>query len=182
MYKEIVDFYIKKLIPSADYNNTKSVKSLDLLFPAFRVKIEDAMKKFNEKYPNVKLVFVETYRSNARQLMHYNNGASKIKKNGMHHYGIACDCAFEFDTDGDGDIEFSYDGDYNYLRECWKAQGLTLLGEWDKGHAQFIPVNNQDILRGEVLAEVKKFQGNNDLVPDGIVGNKTIAKAKELYS
>lgn len=182
MYKEIVDFYIKKLIPSADYNNTKSVKSLDLLFPAFRVKIEDAMKKFNEKYPKVKLVFVETYRSNARQLMHYNNGASKIKKNGMHHYGIACDCAFEFDTDGDGDIEFSYDGDYNYLRECWKAQGLTLLGEWDKGHAQFIPVNNQDILRSEVLAGVKKFQGSNDLVPDGIVGNKTIAKAKELYS
>lgn len=181
-YKEICDWYITKIIPSPEYNVENGIKKPDLLYPAFRAKVEAATKEFNKKYPQMKLVYVETYRSNARQLMHFNNGASKIKKNGMHHFGIAVDCAFVYDTDGDGDTEFTYEGDYPYLRQCWLQQGLKLLGLWDKGHCQFIDADNDQVeLRAEIVHAVKQFQKSNGLVDDGIIGKRTIAKAKELY-
>lgn len=174
----IAEHYLRRLITGANFFSTKPIKDTALLFPPFLQLLQKSIDKFNVKYPAVKVVYVETYRSNALQLQHYNNGASGIKKNGMHHYGIAADLAFNING------KFTYNGDYKYLRECHTAAGLHLLGAWDIGHVQYIPANANDqaALRLTVNNAVKAFQRKHGLTADGIAGPKTIAKAKEVYS
>lgn len=173
--KNIAEFYIKKLIPSDKYLNVLPCKDRSLLLPEFNDAVSRSIAKFQSRYPDVEVVFVETFRSNALQLKHFKNRASKIKSNGMHHYGIAVDLAFKIEG------EFSYQGDYKYLRECHEMEGLKLLGLWDAGHVQYVPVVKQADLRNTVLMSIKEFQKQNGLTPDGIVGAKTIAKAKTIY-
>ena len=175
MLKDIADFFVSKLIPSPDFNNKNQVRDTALLVPEFYALVKKAIAKFNETYKGVEVVFVETYRSNALQLIHFNNGASKISKNGMHHYGIAVDCAFKVNG------KFTYNGDYKLLRKCFQDVGLHLLGLWDMGHVQYIPVDQQTALRNAVDGAIKMFQREHGLIADGIPGPKTIAKAKEIF-
>lgn len=174
--KAIADFYIKSLIKSDKYFSPNPVKDETLLYPPFLNKVKASISEFNKTYPNIDVIFVETYRSNTLQLTHFNNGASKIKKNGMHHYGIAVDIAFKING------KFSYNGDYKLLRECHRKQGLELLGVWDMGHVQFVKVSEQATLRNAVDRAVRNFQFDNGLTVDGVVGKKTQAKAKEIFS
>lgn len=171
----IAEFYVQKLIPSAEYDSPKATRKTELLYPPFHEKLQKSIEEFHVLYPDVEIVFVETYRSNTLQLKHFNSGASKIRKNGMHHYGIAVDIAFIIDG------EFTYQGDYKHLRECHSMNGLHLLGAWDIGHVQFVPVSQQTSLRREVDKAVKAFQKSYGLVVDGIVGSKTRAKAIEVF-
>lgn len=180
-YEEICSWYLMNLITYDGYSSPDKSKDIDLLVPSFKQSFTNSVSEFNIKYPDIKVLLVETYRSNALQLIHFRNGASKIRANGMHHYSIAVDCAFEIEG------KFSYDEKYKnehyrYLRKCHTKQGLTLLGDWDIGHVQQIPVIYQNQLRAEVLSGVKEFQRVNNLKVDGIVGNKTITKAKEVFT
>lgn len=172
--KAIAKHYIEKIITAPEYFSDKPCRNVNLLYPPFYSlvkKVSEEIKKANSS----EVVCVETYRSNTLQLRYFNQGASKIRNNGMHHYGIASDMAF---LNGNS---ITYNGDYKLLRSIAKEKGIHLLGLWDAGHFQFISVEDQTELRAVVLDEVKKFQKANGLVVDGIVGKRTIAKAKELY-
>lgn len=178
--KAIADFYVKTLIKSDKYFSPNQCKDETLLLPEFLAKVKKGIKEFNIKYPAIEVIFVETYRSNALQLIHYNNGASQIKKNGMHHYGIAVDCAYKIDG------KFSYNGDYKHLRQCMVNAGLYLIGtvdkSWDLGHFQHIAIADQTALRNAVDVAVRAFQSKNGLVSDGIVGKLTQAKARAVFA
>lgn len=177
MYEEIAKHYIEKIIPSEDYFSNKSVRNTNLLFPEFLEKVNIATESFQNIYSNVKVFITETYRSNELQLLYFKNKASKIKVNGMHHYGIACDQCFMIED------RVTYKGDFKTLRKCLTEAGLFVLGSWDIGHTQFISSSfkDQNLLRNTVKEFLLEFQFMNDLKVDGIVGKYTIAKAKELY-
>lgn len=174
MNKQIATHFITKIAPSKDYRNPSPVKKMDLLLPDFRGKLERAIKKFNEKYPDVEVLIYETYRSNILQQKYFKAGVSKIRQNGMHHFGIAADCAFRING------KFSYSGDYKHLHKCFRDEGLVRLS-WEEAHIQLIPVSAQGQLRNEVNKEIKKFQKENGLTPDGIIGIKTLSKLSEVY-
>ena len=174
-FKKVTEHYIKKLITSTNYNSLNPCRDSELLLVDFYKKVKQGIKAFNNVHSDVEVFLVETYRSNKLQLQYYDSGASKIRKNGMHHYGIAADCAFKVNG------KLTWNGDYKTLRQCFSDAGLNLLGLWDAGHVQFVPVSEQGALRSAVDKGVKDFQRANGLVVDGIVGPKTIAKAKEVY-
>ena len=174
--KEIAQHFLRHVITHKDFFSDKAIKDMGILFPPFREKVEAGISKFNEKYPDVKVIPVETYRSNERQMMHYNNGASKIKKDGMHHFAIAIDLA------GEVKGKFTYDIDYKHLRRCIEETGLTLLGVWDMGHSQYIPVGDQGALRKACYGAVEDFQRQYGLKVDGEPGSKTATKAKEVFA
>ena len=176
--KKIAEHYIQKIIPSSVFLSKNPVKDSSLLFPEFRGKLQKSIDEYTVKYPGTIPVIVESYRSQSLQLQYYNSGASKIKTNGMHHYGIAVDIGFMVNG------KFTYNGDYKYLRSLHTKNGLFLLGLWDAGHVQFIPATatDQNSLRNTVNQAVRKFQAENNLSVDGIIGKYTIAKAKEKFN
>jgi len=161
--KKIADFYLRTLLINSKFNSAQPNADQLLLFPDFLL------------YPNQDVTFTETYRSNALQLIHFNNGASKIKKNGMHHYGIAADSIFIING------KRSYKGDVVALRKIYTDNGLTILGMWDALHVQFITVADQQLLRNATAAAISKFQKDNNLTVTGEANTATIAKAKEVF-
>jgi hypothetical protein len=142
--KEIAKFFQNVLFKSKRFNSSTPVSDQDLLYPPFLAKLQACIKQYQQTYPNQDITFTETYRSNTLQMIHYNNGASKIKKNGMHHYGIAADSIFIING------KKSYKGDVMLIRKIYQANGLTILGMWDALHVQYIPVGEQQGLRDEV--------------------------------
>ena len=175
--QNISQHYLKKLIISDSYLSNTPCREKALLYPDFYILVQQGISQFNQIRANVEVVLIETYRSNTLQECYYNSGASKIRKNGMHHYGIAADCAFKVD----GNLTFN--GDYKNLRSCFLNVGLYILGLWDAGHVQFIPATtgDQNVLRKAVNKAVINFQNENGLDADGIVGKLTIQKAKQIY-
>lgn len=173
-FESICDWYLKSIITSPDYLNPNAVKSLDLLLPEFREDVQKCWTEFEEEtgylvYP------VETFRSDIKQLQAFKTKASMIRSKGMHLYGIAVDVWFKKDG------KVTDKGDYTLLRKLYANAGLIMLGNNDIGHCQYIQIPEQTELRRQVDYAIREFQTKYRLVRDGIVGPKTIAKAKEIY-
>lgn len=138
---KIVVFFHSVIAKSAKFKSITPVDDVALLLPDFLAQVKLCIKEYQKTYPHQDITFTETYRSNTLQLKYYMNGASKVKKNGMHHYGIAVDCIFLIDG------KRSYKGDIALIRKIFKDHGLTILGLWDALHVQYIPVADQAKLR-----------------------------------
>ncbi len=171
----IAQHYLRTLLIQPKFNSANLNPDQALLFPAFRAKIKTCIAKYKAKHPGQDVTFTETYRSNALQLKHFNNGASKIKAYGMHHYGIACDSIFVIGG------KRTYKGDVMGLRKIYQDNGLQILGMWDALHVQFIPVSEQMSLRAAVKKAVKAFQAANGLIQTGEANAATIAMAKKKF-
>ncbi|WP_143019797.1 M15 family metallopeptidase domain-containing protein [Niabella drilacis] len=146
--KKIVDFYISTILKSAEFNSPDPVANMDLLLPDFKTVFATCVQQYKNRYPDQDVTFTETYRSNVLQEKYYNDGASKVKKDGMHHFGIAGDSIFIIGG------KKTYKGDVNLLRKIYNDNGLTILGMWDPLHVQYIPVAEQQRLRDMVSEAV----------------------------
>ncbi len=174
--KEIADFFIKKLLTNPKYNSASIANGNDLLYGKFVDIWEKCVVDYRKKYPAQNLTFTETYRSNVLQKKYFDQGASKIKKDGMHHYGIAGDTIFIIGG------KRTYNGDVSLIRKIYKDHGLTILGTWDPLHVQFIPVKEQQALRNAVREKLIQFQRQHDLAQTGLDDTATIAKAREIFT
>jgi peptidoglycan hydrolase-like protein with peptidoglycan-binding domain len=176
-FSDIAEWYIKKLVTSSEYFSPNPVRVYGLLFPDFKDLMNELFLEATKI--NINLISLETYRSNVLQLEYYHAGASGIPKNGMHHYGIACDTIFKDKTG-----HLTYKGPYAKMHEIYESLGGPDLGKLeinDAGHFQLIPISQQNDLRSEVDHVIRAFQDVQGLVIDGIVGPKTQAAAKEYY-
>jgi hypothetical protein len=173
--KKIADFFLSKLVTNGKFSSIAPNNDRALLLPDFYSAIQKCISIFQQAYPDVDIDFTETYRSNELQLIHFNNGASKIKRNGMHHYGIAADCIFIVKG------KRTYKGDITLLRKIYKENGLYILGSWDPLHVQFIDVPAQQTLRDTVAGSIKIFQTKYNITATGEADADTIKKAKEVF-
>ncbi|MFA5405656.1 MAG: hypothetical protein WC358_12050 [Ignavibacteria bacterium] len=142
-YENICKHYNYTIINSDYFDSAIPIRDVDLLLPEFYNMLVFCFNEYQKKYPNQKVYITETYRSNILQQKYFKQGKSKIRNNGMHHFGIAVDVAF-FIND-----KMSYKGDYNFLRRIFNENKLTVL-DWELGHVQFIPVSEQNALRKEI--------------------------------
>lgn len=138
--EKIKSHYDGIILKSKFYKSTKPVNELELLYPEFIEKLIKCFKRYSDENPGEEVYVVETYRSNSLQLKYFLEGKSKIKKNGMHHYGLAADVAFYING------KFSYEGDYLMLRRIFAEEGLTVL-KWELGHVQYVKVSEQPKVR-----------------------------------
>lgn len=138
---KIREHYYNVISESDKFNSTSPVRDTGLLLPEFRDILGICFKEYEEQYHGQEIFIVETYRSNELQARYYRNGSSKIRKNGMHHFGLAIDAAFIING------KFSYKGDYKLLRKIFTDNGLTVL-KWELGHVQFVKVEEQEEVRG----------------------------------
>lgn len=142
-YENICNHYNEIIKSFKFFDSAKPIRDVELLLPEFYNILIFCFNEYQKKHSNQKVYITETYRSNNLQLKYFKQGKSKIKKDGMHHFGIAADVAFLIDD------KLSYKGDYNFLRKIFRENNLTVL-EWELGHVQFIPVSEQINLRKEI--------------------------------
>jgi peptidoglycan hydrolase-like protein with peptidoglycan-binding domain len=175
MNQLIAHHYLSKIITSDGYLSPSPVREPSLLLSGFKEKIDELILRYN-KYSDDEVYILETYRSNSLQMTYFVRGASKIRKNGMHHYGIAADL-----VRGKDGKYLDYGLDYQLLRRIAVNElGLTALS-FEDAHYQFIPVSAQESLRSAVKSAIIDFQEQMSLSPDGLIGPRTIAKAKEIF-
>ena len=171
----IADFFLRKIIVNAAYPSLNPVDDQLLLVPDFKAAWENCILDYKKVHPDQGITFSETYRSNSLQEKYFNQGASKVKKNGMHHYGIAGDSIFVING------KQTYKGDINSIRKIYKNNGLIILGMWDPLHVQFISVSDQQSLRDEVRNQIINFQIEQGLPQSGEPDAQTITRAKEVF-
>lgn len=148
-YENICKHYSECIANSDLFDSSMPVKVTEYLLPDFYNTLIYCFNEYQKKYPNHRVYITETYRSNVLQQKYFKQGKSKIRNNGMHHFGIAADVAFLIND------KVSYKGDYNYLRRIFKENNLTVL-DWELGHVQFIPVSEQNVLRREINKYLEK--------------------------
>ena len=105
----------------------------------------------------------------------------------MHHFGIAEDIINLQDKNGNkikdkGESVDWTNLDYKTMRNITRKMNISDLGNYEVCHFQYIPVSMQSELRELVFNAVKKFQSSHGLVPDGIVGPKTLEVIRKTYN
>ena len=118
------NFYTDVIKKDSRFKSLKPIHDMDLLEPITRdlVKqiIADAAKD------GIKLMAYETFRSQQRQTKLFEQGATKLKTVGTHHYGISCDLVK--DVGG----EPSWKGDFKFLGKLAKKHKMIWGGDWGK--------------------------------------------------
>jgi D-alanyl-D-alanine carboxypeptidase-like protein len=140
-----MSFYTEVIQPNPLFTSTKRIADLGLLEPDTRAAVEQIIRDAASK--GIKLMVYETYRSQERQTELFNQGASKLRNVGVHHFGLACDLVK--DVNG----EPSWKGDFGFLKDLAEDNGLIWGGDWgndtiihnfvDADHVQRINVADQ---------------------------------------
>ena len=169
-YTPIAEHFCRNIVTSDYFLSNAQCNYVPLLYPPLREKVNmiiDAVKDLHS---------FETYRSNVRQRQLYFQGASKIKKWGMHFVGLACDIVFK------NKYGWTWDGNYKKVVQMRNIVGLYGCGKWDLAHVQFIPVWRQRYLRNAVRQTVIKYQRLSGTSTDGDPGSKTHAAFKKYFN
>lgn len=93
-----------------------------LLEPSTRKLVQQIID--SAKQMGIDAMIFETFRSQARQQELFNNGATKLRTVGVHHYGLACDIVRVVGG------EPSWKGDFSFLGQLGHASGLIWGGDW----------------------------------------------------
>jgi hypothetical protein len=118
----MANFYQDVIQKSTSFLSPNRISDLDLLEPITRVAVQGIISDANTH--GIQLMVFETYRSQLRQTALFNQGASQLRSVGVHHYGLACDLVKDIGGDP------SWKGDFSFLREMARANGLIWGGDW----------------------------------------------------
>jgi hypothetical protein len=140
------NFYTDTIQRDPRFNSDKRVADVNLLEPRTRAMVQQILAASAQA--GQPLLVFETFRSQARQEALFNQGASTLKKVGVHHYGLACDIVKNVGGDP------SWKGSFDFLRQLAKDAKLIWGGDWgtpkqhhsfvDSDHVQRVTIGRQD--------------------------------------
>jgi hypothetical protein len=102
----------------------------------------------------VPLMIYETYRSQQRQQELFDNGATRLRAVGVHHYGLACDIVRSVGG------EPSWKGDFSFLGQLAQSCGLIWGGDWGAPHIKHSFVDSVHVQRCTVARQGDLFAGS----------------------
>lgn len=149
-----MNWHQEKIKKHPQCTNTQLVSDVDILYPPFALAILKIFAKAREA--GLGICIYETYRAQERQLELFDKGKTKLKSNGMHHFGVATDIVFFNDKKWP-----SWDATHPWSRlgEFGKSLGLYWGGDWedfrDLPHFQLIKATSAEqakIVNGEYPA------------------------------
>jgi D-alanyl-D-alanine carboxypeptidase len=132
-------------------DSVKRVTDPALLEPTTRAlvqKVVDAAKQMG-----IEVMVFETYRSQARQEQLFDQGATKLKKAGVHRYGLACDIVRVAAG------EPSWKGDFSFLGQLAHSAGLIWGGDWGAPNLKHDFVDSVHVQRCTVARQGDLFAG-----------------------
>jgi hypothetical protein len=142
------NFYTDVVMHDPRFGSTVRIADPFLLEPVTR----DAVLKISQAAASMGLpvMIFETYRSQARQQLLFDQGATKLQKVGVHGFGLAADLVRVVAG------EPSWKVDYSFLGPLAKQFGLIWGGDWgapgeshtfvDSDHVQRVTLAQQDDL------------------------------------
>jgi hypothetical protein len=145
------NFYTDVIQKDKRFISTAPIRDLALLEPTFRAAVEALIAEAKQQGHELRVG--ETYRSEPRQLQLFHQGATRLKRVGVHHYGLACD--LHLFKDG----VFDERGDHYYpiLYPLCVTHKLVYGADWgfpppekhtfnDWDHVQRVGLTDQDAL------------------------------------
>jgi hypothetical protein len=152
-----MSFYTDVIVKDARFNTTARVSDVNLLEPVTRAAVEAIIS--DAKALGIDLIAFETYRSQARQQQLFDQGASKLRAVGVHHYGLACDLVKMIGG------EPSWKGDFSFLGQFARHHGLVWGGDWGSPGTPHSFIDAVHVQRCAVALQPALFSGN--WYPDG---------------
>ena len=158
-------FYTDVIRNHPRFNSTSRINDLNFLEPVTRQKVQAILADAHEH--GVNLMVFETYRSQARQELLFNQGATQLRKVGVHHFGLACDIVKNVNG------EPSWKGSFSILRDLSLKHGLIWGGDWgrpniphsfiDAVHVQRCSIRSQSALFSLQFYPDEMYNPYNDL-------------------
>lgn len=133
-------------------DSVKRVSDIALLEPVIRTAVSNILA--DAKALGIDLMVFETYRSQARQQELFNQGASKLRVVGVHHYGLACDLVKVVSG------EPSWNGDFNFLGRLAHEHGLIWGGDWGDPAVHHSFIDAVHVQRCAVSMQPALFRGS----------------------
>jgi len=101
----------------------------------------------------IELMVFETYCSEERQRSLFEQGASQLRKVGVHHYGLAADLVKNING------EPSWKGDFSFLGHLARQHGLISGIDWGNPSVHHTFVDSDHVQRVTVGRQAKLFSG-----------------------
>jgi D-alanyl-D-alanine carboxypeptidase len=144
-----MSFYTDVVKASPKFLSTDRVSDLALLEPVTRAAVQQICAAARDQ--GITLMVFETYRSQERQQLLFEQKATKLRVVGVHHFGLACDLVK--DVAG----QPSWKGDFGFLKGLAEDNGLIWGGDWGNGDVVHSFVDADHVQRINVGDQSKLF-------------------------
>jgi hypothetical protein len=145
------NFYTDLISRDARFASTNRIGDPSLLEPMTRQLVEGLVASAHQM--GIEVMIYETYRSQDRQQSLFNNGATKLRTVGVHHYGLACDIVRVVGG------EPSWKGDFSFLGQLAHSSGLIWGGDWGDANLKHSFVDSVHVQRCTVARQGDLFAG-----------------------
>lgn len=144
-------FYTDVISKDAHFGSAGRISDASLLEPMTRQLVERIV--LSAQQMGIELIIYETYRSQERQQELFNNGATKLRTVGVHHYGLACDIVRSIGG------EPSWKGDFTFLGHFAQSCGLIWGGDWGAPQIKHSFIDSVHVQRCTVSRQGDLFAG-----------------------
>jgi hypothetical protein len=145
------NFYTDVIQPDPRFNSTARVADSALLEPLTRQLVMSIIQQ--AKNMGFDMMIYETYRSQARQQMLFDQGATQLRQVGVHHYGLACDLVKAIGG------EPSWKGDFSFLGQLARSAGLIWGGDWGTPNQPHTFIDQPHVQRCTIARQGSLFAG-----------------------
>src|SRR5271155_4995330 len=145
------NFYTDVISHDPRFDSVLRVGDPSLLEPMTRKLVESVVSASRQM--GIELMVYETYRSQDRQQELFNNGATKLRSVGVHHYGLACDIVRIVGG------EPCWKGDFSFLGQLAHSSGLVWGGDWGAPDIKHNFVDSVHVQRCTVARQGDLFAG-----------------------
>jgi hypothetical protein len=147
----VANFYSDVICKDARFDSVARVSDPSLLELTTRKLVESVVSTAQQM--GIEVMVYETYRSQDRQQELFNNGATKLRTVGVHHYGLACDIVRVVGG------EASWKGDFSFLGQLAHSSGLIWGGDWGAPDIKHSFVDSVHVQRCTVARQGDLFAG-----------------------
>jgi hypothetical protein len=150
------NFYTEIIKKNSKFESTKRVADVALLEPITREIVKSIVDDASAH--GLDLMVFETYRSQTRQQALFDQGATRLRVVGVHHYGLACDLVKSVNR------EPSWKGDFSLLGRLAHQYGLIWGGDWGNPRVPHDFIDSVHVQRCALSDQAALFQ--NGWYPD----------------
>ncbi len=145
------NFFTDVIQQDSRFDSVDRVSDPQLLEPVTRQLVQQIIDSAQQM--GIEVMIFETYRSQDRQQQLFDNGASKLRTVGVHHYGLACDIVRAVNG------EASWKGDFSFLGQLAHSSGLIWGGDWGNPNITHTFIDAVHVQRCTIARQPALFAG-----------------------